>query len=127
MLELTDSAVRKRWYRLITRLTDHIADIARGDRDLRTTFALILQDEGLFRSALFGLLSLRRTDARRAAAGLSVVERAIQTFGSRDGAVRWLHDICPALRARPIDLVGTERGRREVENVLACIDHGMAY
>ncbi len=124
---IAEGSVRRRWSRLITTLAYDVAEIVRNDDRLAPTFSLVLEDVDLFRSAIFGLLSVSQVAARKASAGLAVLERALETFGSREEAVRWLHDTCPALSARPIDLIATSRGRRNVENVLACIDHGMIY
>jgi DNA-binding NtrC family response regulator len=53
-------------------------------------------------------------------------EHAIRTFGSALLAKEWFGAECGALDNRPpIDVVPSEAGRREVDRILGCIDHGM--
>lgn len=42
-------------------------------------------------------------------------------------AKEWLNEICPALDARPVDLIADDKGCLAVDCVLSCIDHGMIY
>ena len=57
----------------------------------------------------------------------ATVEHLIDTFGSREAAVEWLNEFCPALGLRPVELMQDEQGRLTVNQVLVCIDHGMIY
>jgi len=57
----------------------------------------------------------------------AVLRRAEETFG-RERALEWLKGQCEALsNLRPIDLLETASGRRQVLDVLVCIDHGYVY
>lgn len=95
---------------------------------------------GFTKEEIYTLVISRRTLARRNADGarLSVAEtdralrleriaeHADRVFGSRDKALHWLRSEIIALDgARPIDLLQTEAGGREVEQELYRIDYGM--
>jgi putative toxin-antitoxin system antitoxin component (TIGR02293 family) len=56
-----------------------------------------------------------------------IFERALQLYdGDRDGAREWLETTIPALGAqRPLDLVQTGPGAREVEDLIGRIEHGV--
>jgi hypothetical protein len=59
---------------------------------------------------------------------MALFQRSLSTFGGdKTTATVWLSEKCSALHARPIDIAGTEEGRQQIENVLACIDHGMIF
>ncbi|MGE0281336.1 MAG: antitoxin Xre/MbcA/ParS toxin-binding domain-containing protein [Rhizobiaceae bacterium] len=95
---------------------------------------------GFTNDEIHTLVVSRRTLARRKAANepLSlaetdrtlrlerIAEHAERVFGSRDKARRWLRSEIIALDgARPIDLLQTESGARDVEQTLHRIDYGM--
>ena len=69
-------------------------------------------------------LSVAETD--RALRLERIAEHADRVFGNRDKALRWLRSEIIALDgARPIDLLQTEAGGRNVEQELYRIDYGM--
>ena len=56
-----------------------------------------------------------------------VIAAAEETFGSQDKAARWLRRATSALEGdAPISLLDTGEGSRQVEDLLARIDHGLA-
>ena len=56
-----------------------------------------------------------------------VIAAAEETFGSQDKAARWLRRPTSALDGdAPISLLDTGEGSRQVEDLLARIDHGLA-
>ena len=56
-----------------------------------------------------------------------VVAAAEATFGSAEKAARWLRRPTTALGGdKPIDLLDTSEGSRQVERLLTRIDHGLA-
>ena len=56
-----------------------------------------------------------------------VIAAAEETFGSQEKAARWLRRPTDALEGdAPIALLDTTEGSREVEHLLARIDHGLA-
>ena len=68
-------------------------------------------------------LDLYSTHPREAAA-LSV--RAIEVFGSRDKAMRWLESPVPSLGYRtPVSLLSTPQRVADVENTLGAIEQGI--
>jgi putative toxin-antitoxin system antitoxin component (TIGR02293 family) len=51
----------------------------------------------------------------------------IETFGSQEKAIAWLHRPTASVRDRaPIELLDTDAGCHEVETALGRIDHGIA-
>lgn len=57
---------------------------------------------------------------------LSIAARAAEVLGSEEKASRWLHSPNRALDGRrPLDIVDTDLGAREVEAVLGRIEHGV--
>ena len=54
-------------------------------------------------------------------------ERAVELFdGDREGARQWLETPIPALQdQRPLELVKSEPGAREVEDLIGRIEHGI--
>jgi len=56
-----------------------------------------------------------------------VIAAAETTFGSREKAHRWLRRPTTALEGdAPLELLDTSEGSRQVERLLARIDHGLA-
>jgi putative toxin-antitoxin system antitoxin component (TIGR02293 family) len=56
-----------------------------------------------------------------------VVAAAEETFGSQEKAARWLRRPTTALdNDAPLSLLDTSEGSRQVEHLLAMIDHGLA-
>jgi putative toxin-antitoxin system antitoxin component (TIGR02293 family) len=56
-----------------------------------------------------------------------VIAAAEETFGSQEKAARWLRRPTTALEGdAPISLLDTGEGSRQVEHLLAMIDHGLA-
>lgn len=95
---------------------------------------------GFTNDEIYSLVVSRRSLARRKAENepLSVAEtdrllrvehiaeHADRVFGDRKKAQLWLRTHIPALDgARPIDLLQTESGAREIEQELHRIDYGM--
>ena len=57
---------------------------------------------------------------------LRVIDRATEVFESRDNAIEWLQAKVMSLGGRrPIDLMDTPIGRRNVERILGRIEHGV--
>ena len=57
---------------------------------------------------------------------IRLIERTREVFGAQDDAWRWLHGAIRSLGGqKPIDLFDTPMGRRQVENVLGRIEHGV--
>jgi putative toxin-antitoxin system antitoxin component (TIGR02293 family) len=58
---------------------------------------------------------------------IRVIAAAENTFGSLDKAYRWLRRPTIALEGdAPLELLDTSEGGRQVERLLARIDHGLA-
>jgi putative toxin-antitoxin system antitoxin component (TIGR02293 family) len=56
-----------------------------------------------------------------------VLQRAKETFGSKEKALQWLKRPTRPLNGNPpLDLLDTEAGARMVEDLLVQIDHGIA-
>lgn len=69
-----------------------------------------------------------RTMADRVAyRNFATVRHLIDTFGSRETAIEWLNEFCPALGVRPVELMEDDEGRLALNRVLICISHGMIY
>jgi putative toxin-antitoxin system antitoxin component (TIGR02293 family) len=65
---------------------------------------------------------MKTTDAER----LRVQRMAEATFGSPDDAMDWLSRPTRALDGKtPMELLDTEAGLRQVEDLLTRIDHGL--
>jgi putative toxin-antitoxin system antitoxin component (TIGR02293 family) len=57
---------------------------------------------------------------------VSIAARAVEVFGSRDKAMRWLGGSVPRLGNRtPLSMLTTVEGRAEVEDTLGAIEHGI--
>jgi putative toxin-antitoxin system antitoxin component (TIGR02293 family) len=57
---------------------------------------------------------------------VSISARAVEVFGSRDKAMRWLEEPVPRLGNRtPLSLLATLQGIAEVEDTLGAIEHGI--
>ena len=55
-----------------------------------------------------------------------IMIRAVEVLGSREEASRWLHAPNPALGGQtPLELLDTDLGSRQVEDVLGRIEHGV--
>lgn len=124
---ITESAAKRSWYRLLDRIDDGVTERLRSDENLASVLSWRLENPDALRLVIPTLLPIRQAEPHAGHAELAMLKRAKKTFGTSGEAVRWLLDDCPALNARPIDLAANSRGAREVENVLACIDHGMIY
>ena len=53
-----------------------------------------------------------------------VAREAERVFGNGEKASRWLSTVSRVLGAKPLDLLGTDAGARDVEYELVRIDHG---
>ena len=124
---ITESSTRLRWFRLIERVSERLQARVRNDKQLASVLSSMTENPDAFRFAVPTLLSAQNMGPETKFQELSILKRAVQTFGSHGDAVRWLLDDCPALNGRPIDLVIDSRGVQNVENVLGCIDHGMIF
>jgi len=84
------------------------------------------------------LMPLRTLSRRKAMARMKAVEsdrlirlarigaHAVQVFGTDEKAATWLHRPIRALDNRaPLDLLRTDLGTKQVENVLGRIEHGV--
>jgi putative toxin-antitoxin system antitoxin component (TIGR02293 family) len=67
---------------------------------------------------------LARDEADRVRRIARVGSEADRVFGDHDKVTRWLSKPSAALGARPLDLLATDSGSREVEEELARIDWG---
>ena len=57
---------------------------------------------------------------------VSVTGRAIEVFGARDKAIRWLRTPLPSLSNRtPLSMLKTAEGIEQVEDVLGRIEQGV--
>ena len=57
---------------------------------------------------------------------VSVTARAIEVFGTREKAIRWLRTPIPALSDRtPLSMLNTADGIEHIEDVLGRIEHGV--
>jgi putative toxin-antitoxin system antitoxin component (TIGR02293 family) len=55
-----------------------------------------------------------------------VIARAIEVLGSKEKALAWLRSPVPGLRnQRPLDIMNSAEGRRDVEDILGRIEHGV--
>jgi hypothetical protein len=123
-----EDSARRRWSRILLKVTDLLQERVEGDKQLASFWSLVTENYDAFRFAVPILLSVPKAGLLETkSAELSILRRAVQTFGSHADAVHWLLDDCPALNGRPIDLVIDSRGVRDVENVLGCIDHGLIF
>lgn len=126
-LGITESLAKRRWYRLLERAADLLWEHAKSDTRLASFTSLMTENHDAFRLAVATLLSVQKIGPETKSAELSILRRAVQTFGSHADAVHWLLDDCPALNGRPIDLLIDPGGVCNVENVLGCIDHGLIF
>ncbi|HYL77616.1 MAG TPA: MbcA/ParS/Xre antitoxin family protein [Bryobacteraceae bacterium] len=123
---ITDIDARARWWRLLSTVADNVAERARSEREMASVLRFVLADPEAFRFVVPLLLSVTQAEPH-GGLGDPILARTIETFGSREDALRWLSDSCPALNAHPLDLVADPGGLQDVENVLGCIDHGMIF
>jgi hypothetical protein len=124
---IAEDSARRRWSRILLRVADLFQERVESDKQLASFWSLMTGNHDAFRLAVPILLSVQKTGSETNSAELSILRRAVQTFGSHADAVHWLLDDCPALNGRPIDLVIDSRGVRDVEDVLGCIDHGLIF
>ncbi len=122
-----EDSARRRWLRILLKVTDLLQERVESDKQLASFWSLATENFDAFRFAVPILLSVQEAGLETKSVELSILRRAVQTFGSHADAVHWLLDDCPALNGRPIDLVIDSRGVRDVENVLGCIDHGLIF
>jgi putative toxin-antitoxin system antitoxin component (TIGR02293 family) len=67
------------------------------------------------------------TQSDRTVRFFRVLQRAKETFGSKEKALQWLKRPTRPLNGNPpLDLLDTEAGARMVEDLLVQIDHGIA-
>jgi hypothetical protein len=87
----------------------------------------LVDNPDAFSLAVPTFLPAEKIGSETPSAEVSILRRAVQTFGSHADAVHGLLDDCPALNGRPIDLLVDPRGIRDVENVLGRIDYGLIF
>jgi hypothetical protein len=124
---ITENSARLRWSRLMMRVADLFQELVMNDAELVSFASLMIENHDAFRLAVPTFLSVQKIGPETTSAEVSILRRAVQTFGSHADAVHWLLDDCPALNGRPIDLLVDTRGVKDVENVLGCIDHGLIF
>jgi putative toxin-antitoxin system antitoxin component (TIGR02293 family) len=57
---------------------------------------------------------------------VDLVVRAIEVLGSKEKALAWLRSPIPGLNGkRPMDVIAKPLGRRDVEDILGRIEHGV--
>jgi hypothetical protein len=122
-----EDSARRRWSRILLKVTNLLQERVESDKQLASFWSLVTENYDAFRFAVPILLSVQKAGLETESAELSILRRAVQTFGSHADAVHWLLDDCPALNGRPIDLVIDSQGVQDVENVLGCIDHGLIF
>jgi putative toxin-antitoxin system antitoxin component (TIGR02293 family) len=86
---------------------------------------IVLPRKTLMNRRRLGLLTPEQSDRLVRVARLIAV--AEETFGNQDKANVWLRRPTTALRGeRPLDLLDTDEGARQVETLLGHIGHGIA-
>jgi putative toxin-antitoxin system antitoxin component (TIGR02293 family) len=86
---------------------------------------LVLPRKTLSHRRKIGVLTPEQSD--RLVRLARVVAAAEETFGSQEKAARWLRRPTAALDGEaPLSLLDTSEGSRQVEQLLAMIDHGLA-
>jgi putative toxin-antitoxin system antitoxin component (TIGR02293 family) len=86
---------------------------------------LVLPRKTLSHRRKIGVLTPEQSD--RLVRLARVVAAAEETFGSQEKAARWLRRPTTALDGEaPLSLLDTSEGSRQVEQLLAMIDHGLA-
>jgi len=87
--------------------------------------SVILPRKTLSHRRTLGALTPEQSD--RLVRVVRAIAAAEQTFGSQEKAARWLRRPSAALEGdTPLSLLDTGEGAKEVENLLARIDHGLA-
>ena len=124
-LHISESIASRRWWAMVSRVIDTVKERARVDKKLDVLSWLVDNPDAF--SFVLGTFLPERRELRSGEAELKILKRATMTFGTHGDAVRWLLDDCSALNGRPIDMVVSANGLRDVENVLGCIDHGIIY
>jgi uncharacterized protein (DUF2384 family) len=124
---ITETSARHRWFRLLARVAELLQERVRSDEELVSFASLIIENHDALRLAVPTFLSVQKVGLETTSAEVSILRRAVQTFGNHADAVHWLLDDCPALNGRPIDFLIDPRGVKDVENVLGCIDHGLIF
>jgi hypothetical protein len=124
---ISETSARRRWFRLQARVADLLQERVKNDEEFVSFAPLMIENHDALRLAVPTFLSVQEIGTETTSAEVSILRRAVQTFGNHAEAVHWLLDDCPALNGRPIDLLIDPRGVRDVENVLGCIDHGLIF
>ena len=66
------------------------------------------------------------SSVQQQAVSTAILARAIEVFGSSEKATRWMERPNRALSQKnPIQMLATEEGRREVQELLGRIEHGV--
>ena len=87
--------------------------------------SIILPRKTLSHRRTLGALTPEQSD--RLVRVVRAIAAAEQTFGSQEKAARWLRRPSAALEGdTPLSLLDTGEGAKEVEHLLARIDHGLA-
>ncbi len=96
-----------------------------GRANLAEIDRLVLPRKTLSHRRKIGVLTPEQSD--RLIRLVRVIAAAEETFGSQEKAARWLRRPTTALDGdAPISLLDTGEGSRQVEHLLARIDHGLA-
>jgi len=93
--------------------------VSASDEERRHREAVAALDAAVRRDGVRQLVQLERL------AG-DVLTQAAGVFGSREAAAEWLTRPAMALdQRRPVDLLGTEGGRKQVELLLIRLEYGV--
>jgi putative toxin-antitoxin system antitoxin component (TIGR02293 family) len=99
--------------------------ISSGRLTLAEIDRVVLPRKTLSHRRKIGALTPEQSD--RLVRVVRIIAAAEETFGSQEKAARWLRRPTTALDGdAPIALLDTTEGSREVEHLLARIDHGLA-
>lgn len=108
---------------LSVRAADHV--LATGRLTAAEMDRVVLARKTLANRRKSGTLTSEQSDRLIRAA--RILAWADDTFGDPEKAGRWLRRATSALGGeRPLDLLDTDEGAREVETLLGRIDHGLA-
>ena len=112
-----------------TRLGIPVARVEQLIKSGRLTLAeidsVVLPRKTLSHRRKLGALTPEQSD--RLVRVVRVIAAAEETFGSQDKAALWLRRPSAALEGdTPLSLLDTSEGSREVEHLIARIDHGLA-
>ncbi len=105
---------------------DRIEQLMRSGRlTLAEVDRIVLPRKTLSHRRKIGVLTAEQSD--RLIRVVRIIAAAEETFGSQEKASLWLRRPSNALQGdAPISLLDTTEGSREVEDLLARIDHGLA-